>query len=119
MGADPICDAVSLISYMKNHPIESIIVRKEAKTHGTKKDIEGNIEEVSKIMVIDDVITTGGSTLKAIDVISNYKNVQIVGVMVLVDREEGGRENIENRGFKVISIFKEKELIDYSKSIKS
>ena len=119
MGADPICDAVSLISYMKNHPIESIIVRKEPKSHGTKKDIEGNIEEVSKIMVVDDVITTGGSTLKAIEAISNYPNVQIVGVMVLVDREEGGRENITNRGFKVISIFKESELIDYSKSTKS
>ncbi|MFC1563222.1 orotate phosphoribosyltransferase [candidate division KSB1 bacterium] len=119
MGADPICDAVSIVSYMKKHPIETIIVRKEPKTHGIKKDIEGNIEDISKVIVIDDVITTGGSTLKAIDVISNYENVQIVGVMILVDREEGGKENIEKRGFKVISLFKKSELIDFAKSIKS
>ncbi len=119
MGADPICDAVSLISYMKEHPIETIIVRKEPKKHGTKKDIEGNIEDISKVIVIDDVITTGGSTLKAIDVISDYKNIEIAGVMVLVDREEGGRENIEKRGFKVVSLFKKSELIDYAKNKKS
>ncbi|NVM04493.1 MAG: orotate phosphoribosyltransferase, partial [Candidatus Helarchaeota archaeon] len=63
-------------------------------------------------------ITTGGSTLKAIEVISNYPSVQIAGVIALVDREEGGTENITNRGFKLISIFKEKELIEYSKSLK-
>ncbi len=119
MGADPICDAVSLISYIENHPIETIIVRKEPKKHGTKKDIEGNIESISKVIVIDDVITTGGSTIKAIDVISNYKNVQITGVMVLVDREEGGKENIEKMGFKVISLYKKSDLMNYAKSRKS
>jgi orotate phosphoribosyltransferase len=119
MGADPICDAVSLISYMNNHPIETAIVRKEPKGHGTKRDIEGNIEDISKIIVVDDVITTGGSTIKAIEVISKYPNVKIAGVMVLVDREEGGRETIEKMGYKVISIFKKGELIDCAKSKKT
>lgn len=119
MGADPICDAVSLISYIKNHPIETVIVRKEPKGHGTKKDIEGNIEDISEIIVVDDVITTGGSTIKAIDVISKYPDVKIRGVMVLVDREEGGRETIEKMGYKVISIFKKWELIDYAKNKKT
>ena len=118
MGADPICDAVSLISYIKNHPIESIIVRKEPKSHGTKRDIEGNIEDVSKIIVVDDVITTGGSTLKAINVLKNYDQIKIAGVMALVDREEGGSEKIIEEGYKFLSIFREKELIEYSKSKK-
>jgi orotate phosphoribosyltransferase len=69
--------------------------------------------------VVDDVITTGGSTIKAIEVISKYPNVKIAGVMVLVDREEGGRETIEKMGYKVISIFKKGELIDCAKSKKT
>ena len=119
MGADPICDAVSLISYTKNHPIETVIVRKEQKKHGTKKDIDGNIEDISRIIVIDDVITTGGSTIKAIDVLAKYDTIQIAGVMVLVDREEGGRENIEKMGYTVKSIFRQSELMEYARSKKS
>lgn len=116
MGADPICDAISVVSYMKRNPLETIIVRKEAKEHGMSKDIVGNIDKITKIAVIDDVFTTGGSTLKAIDAISRYPEVEIAGTISLINREEGASENFAARGIKTTQIFLKSEVLSYARS---
>jgi len=93
LGADPIANALSLISYQKKKPIKSFVVRKDAKNHGTKSGIEGNITPGERVAIIDDVITTGGSTITAIE-IARAAGLKVDRVIALVDREEGGRENI-------------------------
>lgn len=108
MGADPIAHAVSLISFQRGAPIHSFSVRKQAKEHGAGKaqGVEGAVEPGQRAVVIDDVITTGGSTIRAIDAVEAF-GLQVVRVMVLVDREEGGRENILTRvpGVEVEAVF--------------
>jgi orotate phosphoribosyltransferase len=94
LGADPIANALSVISYQKGRPIKSFIVRKDVKNHGTKSAIEGNVQAGEKVLIIDDVITTGASTIMAIE--QALKAGLIVDrVITLIDREEGGRENIQ------------------------
>ncbi len=115
MGADPISDAVALVSQTKNHPVEAVIVRKEAKEHGMSKDLVGNIDKVTKLAVVDDVFTTGGSTLKAIDVFERYAHVTIVGAIALINREEGANENLNARGVKPFEIFKKAEVLEYAR----
>lgn len=106
MGADPISLAVGMAS-AQEHPDEALqvfTVRKEPKGHGIGKQIEGNFRSGDHVVVVDDVITTGGSTLKAIDAIER-EGGKVVFCLVLVDREEGGRQAIEARGIPVIALF--------------
>lgn len=93
LGADPIANALSVISYQKGKPIKSFIVRKDVKDHGTKSAIEGNVRAGEKVAIIDDVITTGGSTITAIEQ-ARKEGLNVQRVITLIDREEGGRENI-------------------------
>jgi orotate phosphoribosyltransferase len=93
LGADPIANALSVISWQKGQPIKSFIVRKDAKGHGTKSAIEGNVQAGERVAIIDDVITTGGSTITAIER-TREAGLVIDRVIALIDREEGGRENI-------------------------
>jgi orotate phosphoribosyltransferase len=93
LGADPIANSLSVISYQKGKPIKSFIVRKDIKDHGTKSAIEGNVNPGEKIAIIDDVITTGGSTITAIEQ-ARKSGLNVEMVITLIDREEGGRENI-------------------------
>ena len=112
LGADPISLAVGMASANKN-PTEALqvfTVRKEPKDHGTGKQIEGNFKSGDTVIVVDDVITTGGSTLKAIDAIERAGG-KIAFALVLVDREEGGRQAIEARGVHVISLFTRTSLL--------
>lgn len=107
MGADPISLAVGMYSDMDTETAKSLqvfTVRKEPKDHGRGKRIEGNFESGMKVLVVDDVITTGGSTLKSIDAIE-AEGGTVVAALVLVDREEGGREAIESRGIPVFPLF--------------
>jgi orotate phosphoribosyltransferase len=97
LGADPIANALSLISYQKGKPIKSFTVRKEAKGHGTKSAIEGDVRAGEKVVILDDVITTGGSTITAIEC-GREAGLLIDRVIVLIDREEGGRKNIVEKG---------------------
>jgi orotate phosphoribosyltransferase len=113
LGADPISLAIGMAS-AKSHPDEALqvfTVRKEPKGHGAGKQIEGNFKPGDTVIVVDDVITTGGSTLKAIDVIER-EGGKIAFAIVLVDREEGGREAIEARGIHVIPLFSRSTLLD-------
>ena len=105
LGADPISLTTSLEAFGNGSIIYPLIVRKEAKGHGTGKWLEGNIKDVSRAIVIDDVITTGGSTILAIERMREA-GLQIEKAMVIVDREEGGRENIEASGVEIVSLFK-------------
>jgi orotate phosphoribosyltransferase len=112
MGADPISLAVGMTSAME-HPDEMIQVfniRKEPKGHGRGKQIEGNFKEGDDVIVVDDVITTGGSTIQAIEAIERAGgNVKFA--LILVDREEGGRAAIEARGVPVVSLYSRTTLL--------
>ncbi|MEW6571261.1 MAG: orotate phosphoribosyltransferase [Nitrospirota bacterium] len=105
MGADPIAFAVARYSYDAKEPIEAFVIRKEPKEHGTQLQIEGNVNPGDHVVIVDDVITTGGSTIKAINIARDYGLV-VVAVIVLVDRnEQNGRQNIEELGLPVYDIF--------------
>ena len=103
LGADPISYAISYASAASDHPLRAFTVRKEVKTHGTGKLLEGPVREGDRVAIIEDVITTGGSALRAIDAVRSAK-ASVVGVLALVDREEGGRQAIEMAGVSVISL---------------
>jgi len=103
LGADPVAYAGSYTSYLKGKPIETFVVRKSAKAHGTMQWIEGNVKEGDRVVIVDDVITTGKSTIEAI-ARAKEAGLEIVKVIALIDRQEGGRENIEASGYKVDSL---------------
>ena len=111
LGADPIADAVAYTSYLKGNPVEAFVVRKTAKSHGTMQWIEGNIKEGDKVVIVDDVITTGKSTIEAINR-AKEAGLDIVKVIALVDRQEGGREDIESMGFKVEAVITREEVME-------
>ena len=104
LGADPIANALSVISYQRGKPIKSFIVRKDVKEHGTKGKIEGDVKKGEKVAILDDVITTGGSTITAIER-AREAGLEVDRVIALIDREEGGRENIEKYVKRVDSVF--------------
>jgi orotate phosphoribosyltransferase len=110
LGADPVSFAISYTSAATDRPLRAFTVRKEAKQHGTGNLIEGPFKSGDKVVVIEDVITTGKSALQAIDSIASM-NGQILGVLSVVDREDGGREAIEARGYPVVALFKISELL--------
>jgi orotate phosphoribosyltransferase len=112
LGADPIANAISLISYQRGGFVKSFIVRKNVKGHGTKKGIEGNIEAGEKVVILDDVITTGGSTITAIEM-ARDAGLVVDRVIALIDREEGGRENIEKYVEKVESVFTRTDIMTF------
>jgi len=114
LGADPIAYGTSFVSYLNKQPIKPFVVRKEPKGHGTGKQIEGNVKKGDKVIIVDDVITTGGSALKAAKV-SQRSGLEVLEIISIVDREEGGRENIEREGFKFRPIFKISELLREAK----
>jgi orotate phosphoribosyltransferase len=112
MGADPIALATGMTSWMRepNRPLQVFIVRKEAKSHGQTKLIEGNFRPGMKVVVIDDVVTRGDATLKAIKAVEEAGGV-VAFVTVLVDREQGGCDKIRALGHDVFALFKRSELI--------
>ncbi len=112
IGADPIATAVSLVSYLEGEPIPAFIVRKESKDHGISQWIEGwkNLRKKEPVVVVDDVVTTGKSSLEAAKKVeeAGYK---VEAIIILIDREEGGRENIESAGYRLRTIFTKSELL--------
>lgn len=112
LGADPISLAIGMTSAQERgiDALRVFVVRKEPKGHGRNRRIEGNFKPGDEVVVVDDVITTGGSTLKAIDAIEE-EGGKVVAALVLVDREEGGKEAIEARGLPVYALFTRKQLL--------
>lgn len=93
LGADPIVCPVAALSHLEGPPLQAFIVRKEAKDHGTARRIEGAVAPGSRVVVVDDVVTTAGSTLSAIRA-AEEAGLTVVAVVALVDREEGGTEKL-------------------------
>lgn len=93
LGADPVAYAIAYASALAGVPIRAFTVRKEAKAHGTGRLIEGPFRSGDRVVVVEDVITTGGSALRAIDAV-RLAGATVIGVLAVVDREEGGREAI-------------------------
>ena len=112
MGADPIVTAIALVSQLRGEPVPAFIVRKEPKFHGTSAWIEGmaNLRRGMRVAIVEDVVTTGGSILHAIHR-AQAEGLQVARVLVLVDRQEGRRENIAKAGFQLESIFTREELL--------
>ena len=105
LGADPIVSAVSLVSAIENRPIPALIVRKEAKGHGTKAYIEGpSLSEGSKVIVLEDVVTTGQSAMKAVTRLreAGYTVNQIIS---LIDREQGGADFYKSVNLQFEAVF--------------
>jgi len=110
LGADPIVSAAAALSAQTDRPLPAFIVRKEPKKHGERKMIEGPFMKGWKVAVIDDVVTTGGSTLKACRAVEE-EGGKVVLALALVDRLEGGRENLEKNGYKFISLLTRDDLL--------
>lgn len=111
MGADPVAYAIAHASWTTGDPIDAFTVRKQPKEHGTGKRIEGNFRDGVRALVIEDVITSGGSALQACDAVE-AEGGRVVGVLAVIDREAGGREKIEARGYPVSTLFRISELLD-------
>jgi orotate phosphoribosyltransferase len=115
LGADPIAYATALASVTAPPLVRAFTVRKEAKQHGTGRLIEGPMREGDRVVVIEDVITTGGSALRAAEAIQRG-GATISGILALVDREEGGRGVLEGQGFQVVCLATLSELLDEAPS---
>jgi orotate phosphoribosyltransferase len=111
LGADPIAYAISYASANTDQPLRAFTVRKELKAHGTGKLIEGPFKHGDHVAVIEDVITTGGSAIRAIDAVRAAGGV-VAGVLALVDREEGGRQTIEKAGVPVIALVTASQILN-------
>ncbi|HET8540559.1 MAG TPA: orotate phosphoribosyltransferase [Anaeromyxobacter sp.] len=112
LGADPIASAIALTSFLAGEAVDAFIVRKEPKGHGTGQWIEGRktIPDGSRVVVIEDVVTTGGSALKAIER-CRTEDLVPVACVALVDRLEGGREAIEAQGVPLDALFTREDFI--------
>jgi len=109
LGADPVANAIAYTSYLKGDSIESFVVRKEPKKHGTMLWIEGQVKKGDKVLIVEDVITTGSSTLKAVNRAKKC-GLKVQGVIVLIDRQEGGREKVEAKGVPLKALLTKDEI---------
>jgi orotate phosphoribosyltransferase len=110
LGADPIVTAVSVVSVYENRPLPALIIRKEAKGYGTKAYIEGpTLAEGAKVVVLEDVVTTGQSALKAVDRLKDA-GYTVEQVIALVDRQQGGAELYQSAGLKFEALFAIEEI---------
>jgi orotate phosphoribosyltransferase len=101
IGADPLVCPVAALSHAFDRPLAAFLVRKESKRHGTERRIEGNLRPGARVVVVDDVVTTGGSTLRAIEAVLE-QGCHVVAVLCLVDRDEGGRELLSRWPFHAL-----------------
>ena len=100
IGADPITAAIITVAGRSGKALRGFIVRKEAKQHGTGRDVEGPVQPGDNVMVVEDVVTTGGSSLAAIEKAEAF-GLKVLGVMAIIDRLEGGRETLSARGYSL------------------
>lgn len=102
MGADPVAYAIAAASVRRTEsPIDGFSVRKAAKEHGTGRRIEGNFRPGDQVVIVEDVITSGGSAREAIAAVEE-EGGSVLGVLAVVDREQGGREALEKSGYQVV-----------------
>jgi len=111
-GADPIAVATAFASYLEKRPVKAFSIRKEQKDHGVIKWVEGNMSPGEKVVILEDVVTTGGSTIKAVER-ARSQGLDVIQVVTLVDRQEGGVENIQKHVKKVSSIITRDDLMKW------
>lgn len=105
LGADPIVSAVSVVSALENKPIPALIVRKQAKGHGTKAYIEGpSLPAGARVVVLEDVVTTGASAMKAVERLRDA-GYSVNHIIALVDRQQGGAEFYQEKGLQFQAVF--------------
>lgn len=104
IGADPITAAIVTMAGVHNLPLLGFMVRKEAKGHGTNQFIEGPVQPGDEVVIVEDVVTTGGSSLLAIERAEHF-GLKVQQVVTIIDRLEGGRENFTQRGYAFASLF--------------
>ena len=110
LGADPIVASVSVVSAYENRPIPALIIRKEPKGHGTKAYIEGPaLETGAKVVVLEDVVTTGGSAMLAVERLQ-AAGYQVERIISIVDRQQGGAELYQSQGLQFQSLFSIQDL---------
>ncbi|MFQ5512250.1 MAG: orotate phosphoribosyltransferase [Candidatus Krumholzibacteriia bacterium] len=111
LGADPIVGSLLALAGMEDLPLKGFIVRKTAKEHGTQSLVEGPVDRGERVVVVEDVVTTGGASLRAVEAVREI-GCEISRVLAVVDREQGGRENLREAGCRLESIFAVSELLD-------
>ncbi len=116
-GADPLAVATAFASELKSRPINAFSIRKTRKDHGMIRWIEGDVQPGERVAIIDDVATTGGSTIKAIER-ARSEGLEVVRAVILVDRQEGGIDNIRRHVAHVSSIVTRDELVERYKTLK-
>ena len=109
-GADPISVATAFVSELKQHPVNAFSIRKEQKDHGIIRWVEGDMNSGDRVAILEDVVTTGGSTIKAIER-ARSEGLDVVKVVTLVDRQEGGVEHIREHVANVSAVISRDELI--------
>lgn len=111
LGADPLVGAIACLSYLDKNPLNTFIVRKNPKAHGKMRHIEGPpLKKGSKVILIDDVATTGGSILQALEVLGS-DGIKAEKAVVIVDRDEGADINLAKQNCQLISIFKASDFL--------
>ena len=110
-GADPLAVATAFASELKARPINAFSIRKTRKDHGMIRWIEGDVQPGERVAIIDDVATTGGSTIKAIER-ARSEGLEVVRAVIFVDRQEGGLENIKQHVSNVCSVITRDELVE-------
>jgi orotate phosphoribosyltransferase len=103
MGADPVAYAIAAASFGSERPVDAFSVRKEAKDHGTGRVIEGNFKSGDAVVVVEDVITSGESAARAAATVEQAGG-KVLGVLAVVDREQGGRQVLEADGRRIVTL---------------
>lgn len=109
IGADPITAAIVTLAGQRGLPLKGFIVRKEAKGHGRGRDVEGPVEPGQRVVIVEDVVTTGGSSLLAIERAEAF-GLKVQAVLAIIDRLEGGREAFEQRGYALHTLLTIRDL---------
>ena len=114
LGADPMVSAVSVVSAYEDNPLPALIIRKKPKGHGTQAYIEGpSLDTGAKVVVLEDVVTTGGSALTAVERLQDA-GYEVIQILSLVDREQGGGELYQSKGIDFKALFSIREIQQYS-----
>lgn len=109
LGADPMVGAIAAVSHIKKKPLKTFIIRKIPKSHGTRRQIEGPyLKAGSRLILVDDVATSGKSFLESIDILRN-ESFQVDTAIAIVDRQEGAREALAQKNCQLISLFTPKD----------
>jgi orotate phosphoribosyltransferase len=112
LGGCPLASSVALLSFQRGRALDAVYVRKQAKDHGSRRPMEGDsgLADGAKVVVLEDVVTTGGSTLAAIEKL-RARGLDVIGVVALVDREEGGAEALAAAGVELVALYRRADFV--------